>query len=339
MRGCCLGVILLLGGACSPPEAVTFQAQRTAMGTWWEVIVQAPPDQQEEVGAAMDAALAAVEEVERLVSTWRPESELSAVNRAAGQQAVAVSSPTLEMVARAVALCQQTGGRLDPTFAPLGHLWGLEGAAEPLPSDADVAATRALVGCARVEIDRAASTLRLPTAGMELGLGATAKGTGVDQASAVLRAAGFSDHFVSGGGDLRTSGTGPSGDWDAGVQDPRGERGDLLARVAVRDQALATSGDYERSRIVDGKRLSHVIDPRSGRPTQGVQSASVLAPTAELADGLATALMVGGVDEAAAVLTAFPDARALIVDADGQVWTGPTPDAWQVFEKAPPPVR
>lgn len=328
----------LLVVGCSPPAPVAYQAERTAMGTWWEVVVAAPPGQHEAVGAAMADALAAVDEIERLVSTWRPDSELSAVNRAAGQAAVVVSAPTLAMVTRAVELCRRTGGRLDPTFAPLGHLWELAGEAGAAPSDEAVAAARRLVGCARVEIDPVASTLRLPDAGMELGLGATAKGTGVDAASAVLLAAGYRDHIVSGGGDLRASGRGPQGAWTAGVQDPAGPRGALVANVAVGGQGLATSGDYERGPVVGGKRQSHVIDPRTGRPTRGVHSASVLAPDAELADALATALMVAGEADANQILAGFPGARALLVTADGTLWTGPDDGPWQVLEKALPPV-
>jgi len=293
------------------------------MSTVFEVSAAVGAGQDSESAqAALVAALDEVARIEQLMSTYLGSSELSQVNAAAGGEPLVVSAELYALVERSLAVCVETGGLMDPTFGPLGRAWNFRREPFVPPTEQELLAARDLVGCRAVELDGAAGTLRLPREGMSLGLGAVAKGYAVDRASALLLEAGLGDHLVNGGGDVVARGSKAQGPWVVGVQHPRA-RGDLLGRVPLRDRALVTSGDYERFAEVDGVRYHHVIDPRTGWPTQGLVSVSVMAGSAERADGLATALMVAGPEEAASLLGALPEVDALLVEEGGDYQATP----------------
>jgi thiamine biosynthesis lipoprotein len=273
-----------------------------------------PPEAAAE--AAVAAAFAEVARLEALLSTYKPDSEVSRVNAAAGGPAVAVSAEVLDLVRRAVLVCEATDGLLDITFLPLGDLWDFSRVPFVAPDEAAVARARALVDCRAIEIDPDASTLRLPRDGMGLGLGAIAPGFAVDRASALLTGAGFPDHLVNGGGEVLARGAKADGPWVVGIRHPRGGRGDLMGRMPLRDAALTTAGDYERMTVVDGQRVHHILDPRTGRPARGLTSVSVLDASAERADALDTALLVAGSDDAPALMQRL-GIEALLVREDG----------------------
>ncbi len=281
------------------------------MGTPWEVVVWA--DDAGVARAGADAALAEVARIEALVSSWRSDADLGRVNAGAGT-AVTVSPETLGLLERAVALCQATGGAFDPSFGPLGMLWRWE-EGFTVPDETSIAAARDRVDCQRIELDVAGGTVRLEP-GMSVGLGATAKGYAVDRASALLVERGLTDHVVNGGGDLLARGDKGGAPWTTGVQHPRRELGELFAVLSARDEAVVSSGDYARYVEHDGKRYGHVIDPRTGRPTEQTVAVTVIAPSAEVADGLATALMVLG-PEGVGLLGQHPEVEALLFFADG----------------------
>ncbi|HSR50867.1 MAG TPA: FAD:protein FMN transferase [Acidobacteriota bacterium] len=186
----------------------------------------------------------------------------------------------------------------------------------------------------------AAVRVGLPKPGMALGLGGIAKGYGIDRAGAVLREMGYANFLVDGGGDVLTSGRRAGRPWRVGIQNPRSVQGSaastpaarpdggasmagagqpLLGYVEVSGGAVATSGDYQRFRIVDGVRYHHIIDPRSGRPARGCRSVTVLAPSAEQADALATAIFVLGPEEGLALADSLEKVETLIVDSRGSI--------------------
>jgi FAD:protein FMN transferase len=317
--------VLLVAIGCSGATPQQDQAQdqgfvlrenREIMSTVFEVSVAAgPQDEPATVRPALEAALDEVARIERVMSPYITDSELSQVNAAAGGEAVVVSAELYGVVERAVALCVETGGLVDISFMPLGRIWDFR--AEPFvpPSDEAIAEARALVDCEAVELDSAVGTLRLPREGMALGLGAVAKGYAVDRASAVLSQAGFANHLVNGGGDVLGRGAKPDGAWMVGIRHPR-QDGGLMGRMPLRDASMVTSGDYERFVEVEGVRYHHIIDPRTGWPAQGLVSVSVMADNAERADGLATALLAAGPDEAERLVQAL-ELEALLVLQDG----------------------
>lgn len=327
------GQVLEARAVPTPAPAVVRRAG-FAMGSFVQVVAAGPGAE-----AAADAALAEVQRLERLLDRFDPGSPVSAVNRLAGRGDVPVPPEVGEVVSLALEVARRTGGAFDPTVAPLVDLWGF-GAASPRaarpsrpPPDEAVEAARRRVGWEGVRVVRGGGAVRVGLAreGMALDLGGIAQGYAADRAIAVLRAHGVSQGLVDVGGEVAVLGTRPAAPgepagqrWRVGIQHPRDPQR-LVATVLLSDGAVATSGDYERYFEYQGRRFCHLIDPRTGRPATGLVSASVLHPSAAVADALATAVMVLGPRDGAALIRAWPGARAILVDGSLRVMgvTGP----------------
>ncbi len=304
-----------------PPEPALFGATRHQMGTLiaMQVLVTGNDGEaQRQLAAGFDE----ITRLERLMG-YGPESEVLRMNDAAGRSPSPVSAETLAMLRLALELAERSGGAFDPTWAGLAPAWDLKADPPRVPSPEELAAARALVGWEGLRLDAEAGTAFLEREGMAVGLGGVAKGGIVDAAGAAMLAAGAEAVLIDAGGDLlalgRKSATHP---WRAGIQDPRAPD-DLLGSVELEDEALASSAGYARFVEIDGKRYHHVLDPRTGWPSEGALGVSVIAPSAALADGLATALFVLGPKEGLALAATFPGVDALIVDNAGTLHMSP----------------
>lgn len=305
--------------ACSP-TADGRRLDGRGLGTTWHVEWAGPaPIAEDDIAGLVVAAL---EQVDASMSTWRDDSELSVARRAGGP--VPVSEGTAAVVAEALALAAATGGAFDPTVQPLVELWGLHGDRRTTwPTDDELAAARATVDWRRVSLSRDAD-LRptLDAGGTALDLSAIAKGYAVDRISDALSAHGVADHLVEVGGEVVVRGRAPDGDlWRVGVERPdegAAPGSDFAAVLAVTNVAVATSGNYRQRYVVDGREVHHTLDPRTGLPAASpARSATVVAPRCSTADGLATALMVLG-EAGLPLVEAMPGAEAwLLVDVDG----------------------
>lgn len=280
--------------------------------------------------AALEAALVAAEaelrRVEDLMTDWRP-SPLMDMNAAAGSGPVAVPAELGRLVERSLLVAELSGGAFDPTWRGVGTLWKLRADPPVIPGDAAIAAGLERVNFRRVAVTADAAretyTVELP-AGFELGLGGIAKGYGVDRAMTVLMEHGVEHGIVDAGGDLKALGQHFDGPWEVAIRHPRrraGERGDVMAVVPVSNACVVTSGDYERFVVIDGVRYHHIVDPRTGRPSTGCMSATVVGPDAAVCDALATALCVLGPDDGLALIERSGAYQALAVGMDGAVRT------------------
>jgi thiamine biosynthesis lipoprotein len=274
------------------------------------------------VRAAFEAAVDEIRRIEALMTTWRPDSELSRVNAAAGHEEVAVSAETFEVVAASIHTSEISDGTFDITFESLHGLWKFDQDLDPHPpTAAQVKAKLPLVGYRHVHLDPSARTIFIDQPGTKISLGGIAKGYAVDKAAAVLEKAGLTTYFVQAGGDLFTRGRKPDGsDWSAGVRDPRGPEGSYFALLHVSDHAFSTAGDYERSYIVDGKRYHHIIDPRTGYPATASRSVTIWAPTALIADEIDDAVFILGPEKGLELVESLDGVGAVIVDAHDKVW-------------------
>jgi len=274
----------------------TIVVGREAMGCRFEVVFNAG-----ELAEATEfgcGALDLVDEIEARISVYRGSSELAAVNAAAGEW-VAVSPDTLALLELACSLHAATAGGFDIAAGPLVRAWGFLRRQGRTPGDAELAAALAVSGTRRLELDPAAGRARLTATGAELNPGAIGKGWAIDRAVEWLRAAGVASVLVHGGqSSVRACGIqgpalpGRSG-WRVGLRHPL-RPGRRLATITLADRALGTSGSGTQFFIERGRRLGHILDPRTGRPAEGVISATVLAERAAEADALATALYVLG---------------------------------------------
>ncbi len=294
-----LVALLLVWGCAKPPVQISLHGE--AMGTTYSVKIV--PEQA--ISDAQQADLAktvadVIARVNSLMSTYDPDSELSRFNSSPPGEPFPVSPATMTNFVAARRIGEASGGAFDVTVGPLVNAWGFgPDKSRRSPSDEEIAALREQVGWDKLEIDEAAGTLRKLTPGLYCDLSAIAKGYAVDQVSEKLIALGHTRHMVEIGGEVRTNGTNLDGNpWRIAIEAPdAGER--AIERVLpLAGDAMATSGDYRNFYEVDGKRLSHTIDPRTGRPiTHNVGSVSVVDPSCMTADGWATALDVLGEDE------------------------------------------
>lgn len=266
---------------------------------------------------AMAVVIAEMRHTDELMSTYKPESQLSRVNAHAHQGPVQVDAEIIAVVERALEMSRLSGGAFDITYASVGYLYDYR--AHRRPSDAQIAAALPGVDYRQVVVDREARTIRFLREGVRIDLGGIAKGHAVDRSIERLRALGIRHAMVNAGGDTRLLGDRRGKPWIVGIRDPRNE-GRVVTRLPLADEALSTSGDYERYFEEDGVRHHHILVPGSGRAARGVRSATVIGPDATLTDALSTTVFVLGVERGLDMVARVPGVEAVIVDDNGRIF-------------------
>lgn len=284
------------------------------MGT--DLVIRVYGDDPERLDRALDAAIAEIQRVEDLATDWRDSPLLRLVARA-GEGPQPVEDELRALISRALRMAAITGGAFDPTFAGVGRLWRFDGGEPRVPDPKDIAATLATIDHTRVKVDDARGTVELPT-GFRIGLGGIAKGYGVDRAMAVLLEHGIEHAIVNAGGDMKLLGRRGGELWEVAIKHPR-DRETAMAVLHLSNVSVVTSGDYERFLEIEGRRYHHILDPRTGYPSTGCMSATVVGPSAEDCDAFATALCVLGVDDGLRLIEALPRIEAILVGLDGKV--------------------
>jgi thiamine biosynthesis lipoprotein len=254
--------------------------------------------------------------VDSLMSIFTESSELTALNRSAGGLPVHVSPQLMDVLLLARRYWRLSGGNFDPTVGPLARAWGFYGDSGRIPPAGELDSLRALVDFGEVEIDSIEGTVRIAHVGMEMDLGGVAKGYALDLARKALDVPDARGIMVDLGGNVLVAGLPPHGSkWRIGVRDPRAGD-DLLGALLLDSGAVATSGDYERFYLIDGRRYSHIIDPHTGAPARGTIAATVVGPTGSWSDGLSATLYLAGAERALSLADSLPGVGALIVRAD-----------------------
>jgi FAD:protein FMN transferase len=324
------------------PPTLHRQARRL-MGTLCEI--QAFHHNAERAADAMTAALDEMQRVDRLLSNYAPDSELSEMNRAAAAAPVAVSAELFAFVRQSAAYLARTRGAFDPTLGPLVRAWGFTTPTPARPSSAAIADARARSGFDKVRLDAAEQTVSFAVPGMEIDPGGIGKGYAVDRAVEILARAGITAALVSAGGStMYAIGRPPGRDgWRVAISDPTNVE-TPIAIVTLRDASISTSGVSHRSVSIDGRRFSHVFDPRTGKPVEDICQATVVATSATASDALSTAAFILSRADIAAVLEETGGAHALRLDGACGGGTPPwiTPWSEAVFQErasALPPRR
>jgi len=295
--------------AGEPPDE---EQVRYVMGTTATVQAWAPDS--EMAANAVEAAYAAFDRVDSLMSTWRDDSVISSLNRSEPGQWVEVGPEVCHLLHKAKTVAIASQGAFDPTILPLVRLWGFRGGQVALPDSAALAVTRLTVDHHLLEVDLATGRARLLEPGMAVDLGGIAKGYALDIAAEAMRRTGATGGVIDLGGNILTFGQGPHP--KVGIVDPTREDR-LLTGVALADASVATSGQYERYLTIQGRICGHILDPRTGWPVSPGVSATVVAEKAVLADALATAAVVLGVDRGLALLEMIPGVEGLMTVQDG----------------------
>jgi thiamine biosynthesis lipoprotein len=305
-------VLAALAAGCAreaPPRRFTF----ASMGTSANLELRGPargPD-----SLVLARVVARFVAVEAAMSAWDPNSELSRANRAPVDSSFTLSPLTGDCLALALELRAASGGAFEPGAGPLMRLWGFTRRQGRLPEPDSLAALLPLLGA--YSYDPAARWLARRHAAVALDLGGIAKGYALDLAAADLRALGLRSALIDLGSNLYCLGEAGAGEaWQVGIRDPL-DRERLFAALELRDEAVATSGSYERFVTIAGRRYGHIMNPASGRPAEGLLSATTISRAAGLGDGLATALFVLGPAAAEALLAAqYPEVLAVLVLPD-----------------------
>jgi FAD:protein FMN transferase len=270
-------------------------------------------------GAAVEAAFDEMARIEGLLSEWRPNSELSRLNRAAGGEPMKVSPELRDILVRSRTISEETDGSFDVTFHAVGQLWSFTPGATP-PDAVDIQRKLPLVGWRGIEVDQEAGTARLAREGMMVGLGAIGKGYAAERASAVLHAKGWPNHVVEAGGDTFASGTKDGQPWMVGVQNPDGAG--VIGVLPASDRAVVTSGDYQRFFEHEGRRYAHILDPRTGWPIElerSPKSVTLVTSSPTEGDAYCTAVVVMGAEKGLRFVESRSDLDAIIVTRTGEI--------------------
>jgi thiamine biosynthesis lipoprotein len=285
------------------------------MGT--EVSVHLWSDDPEAGRLALEEVFNEAARIDRLMSTYKDESEISKINREAARAPVVAGDELFRLIQRSLDISVLTRGAFDITYDSVGQHYDFR--ERRRPDSATVEAERPFINYRLVNLDRAARTVSFGQEGVRINLGGIAKGYVVERGVDILRNAGVRHAIVTAGGDSRLLGDRRGRPWMIGIRDPR-EDGEVAISIPLADEAVSTSGDYERYFEEDGIRYHHIIRPSTGEPATGVQSATVFGPDAVITDALSTSVFVLGVDRGLTLIGTLPDYESIVIDAAGRVY-------------------
>ena len=312
-------ILTLTAYPCPSNASNLFKYHQVAMGTVIEITLIG--DDEEAINKAALQAFQEIKRIETLMSPWLDSSDVTRINRSAGKERVKVSPETFEVIQKAQEISELSEGGFDITVGPLTELWRKAREKKIPPSIEEVKEKLGLVNFKNIETDQEGKVF-LKKKGMAIDLGGIAKGYAVDRAFEFLKSLRYKNLIVNAGGDLRVGGFKNNQLWSIGIQNPR-ESQKILARISVSNTALATSGDYEKFFIYQGKRYHHIFNPKDGFPTEGCQSVTIITKDCITADGLATAVFVLGAEKGYSLCQKLEGVDCLIVDQEGKTIFSP----------------
>lgn len=333
LSACAVFALAITG--CRAPQPTPSKQTFLIMGTVASISIS--PDSPADMANVSSLISRTLSELEEKMSAHRSDSDVSMINAKAGQSPVAVSPDTLNLLHLTKYYCEISQGAFDPTVGPLMEAWGLKGAAptprQPL-DDRVITGLLDLVDWRNLSLSESTAFLEKPN--MELDLGGIAKGYSVDVCCHLLLGLGVQNALVDVGGNMRSlgfrDGTRP---WIVGVRDPF-RAGRLLGAISLSNgEAVASSGNYERFITIAGKRYAHIMDPRTGRPVEGMASVTVVSHSAAEADALSTTLFVLGVDKGLEALRKTSSREAMFVPDRRPVEIIVTPEFSRRFQPEP----
>ena len=288
------------------------------MGSNFELTVLASNEDQ--ANNYIEMAVAEIIRIEQLVSSWDPKSQTSSINKNAGIKPVKVSQELLSLIQTCRSFSQLTDGAFDISYASLDLIWKFDGSMKEMPTEEAIKKSIELVGFEHIVLDEENLTVYLPKKGMKIGFGAIGKGYAADKARTLLKENGAIAGIINASGDMTVWGKQSNGeDWKVAITNPLNKE-ESFARLPVKSGAVVTSGNYEKFVVFNGVSYSHIIDPRTGYPTRGIASVTVFANNAEIADALATAVFVMGVETGLDRINQMAEIECIIIDDTGKIW-------------------
>ena len=298
---------------------VTHKRKLYMLGSPFEMTVVAKDTIQGNI--YIDMAVAEVKRIENLISDWIPTTQISQVSKNSGIQPVKVDKEVYDLVERAIKVSQLTSGAFDISYASMDKIGKFDRSMKAMPTPEAIKQSVARIGYQKIVLDAKAQTIYLKEKGMKLGLGGIGQGYIADKIKDLLLSKGCTSGIVNVSGDINAWGYQTTGKpWTVAIVNPM-NKNKVFATFPLENSSVETSGSYEKFVVFDGKRYSHIIDPRTGYPAQGVVSVSVFAKQTEIADALATGIFVLGVDVGLNLVNQLKGIGCIIVDDKGEIHT------------------
>lgn len=290
------------------------------MGNRFEITVVSPDEQ--DANVHIDAAIEEIGRIETLLTTFNEESQTSLINRNAGLKPVKVDREVFDIIERSKKISSVTQGAFDITYGSVDKkLWNFDKTMTELPDPATAKKSVHLINYRNVILDEKKCTVFLREKGMRIGFGGIGKGYAAEMAKRLLVKRGVKSGIVNAAGDLTAWGLQPNGeDWTIGIADPDSAR-HPFSYLKITNSAIATSGNYEKFIVVNGKKYSHTIDPKTGLPVCGIKSVTIISPNAEIADAMATPVMIMGVKAGLNMVNQIKGLACIVVDDEDKIFT------------------
>jgi thiamine biosynthesis lipoprotein len=300
-------------------EATTYHKNLKLMGNHFQISVVA--DEEEWAYRCIDAGILEIQRIEKLLTTFSEESETALINRNAGIKPVVVSSETFNLIERSMRISGITQGAFDITYGSVDkRLWNFDTHLDALPDKETARKMAALINYRNIILDAGQCTVMLKKKGMRIGFGGIGKGYAAERAKSVMKALGVQSGVVNAAGDMTAWGFQPNGkQWTIGIADPN-SKGKVFSYMNITDMAVATSGNYEKYILIDGKKYSHTINPKTGLPIRGIKSVTIISQNAEIADAMATPVMIMGIIAGLTMINQMKGIEAIIVDDNDRVY-------------------
>ena len=289
------------------------------MGSRFEITVVAENDAQSSnyINIAIDEII----RIEKLISDWDPNTQVSEINKQAGLKAVKVDKELFDLIKRSIQISKLTQGAFDISFASIDKIWKFDGSMKSMPTSDEIKKSAEKIGYQNIILDEVNSTVFLKNVGMKIGFGAIGKGYAADKTKKLLINLKVKAGIINASGDLNSWGKQPNGDfWKVGITNPLNKE-KVFSWLPINNSAVVTSGNYEKFVEFEGVRYTHIINPKTGYPVTGLNSVTIFSQSAELADALATAVFVMGLETGLDFINQLKEVECIIIDADNKIHT------------------
>ena len=310
-------ILLLLLFSLSTSAQENFKRTLILMGSRFDITVVA--SNEKEGNEYIDSAIFEITRIEKLISSWDLNSETSLINKHSGIKPIKVDKELFDLIERSIAISTLTNGAFDISYASMDRIWNYDGSMREMPSEEEISNSIKKVGYQNISIDKEAQTVFLKLKGMKIGFGAIGKGYAADKAKALLIEKGVKAGIINASGDLNAWGKQADGsDWMVAITNPL-NKNKVFSWLPINDSAIVTSGNYEKFISFDGIRYSHIIDPRTGYPSTGIISTSIMTSNAELADAISTSVFVMGVETGLDFINQLKGVDCIIIDEENKI--------------------
>lgn len=310
-------IVLLFIGAFSGTAQQNFKKSLVLMGSGFDITVvskdKVSGDQY------IQLAIDEIKRIESLISSWDQNSETSKINRQAGIQPIVVSAELYSLIERCLSISKLTSGAFDISYASMDKVWKFDGSMTEKPSETAIKNSVARVNYQHVILNKTNKSVFLKNKGMKIGFGAVGKGYAADKAKALLKKKGVTGGIINASGDLNTWGQQANGkDWLVAITNPLNKK-KAFSWMPVKNSAVVTSGNYEKFVEFEGVKYTHIIDPRTGYPSYGIQSVTVFTKSAELADAISTSLFVMGIEVGLDFINQLKGVECVFIDTENKI--------------------